>query len=311
MPALHRRLLDHDAAPEVARRLEAAHEVFRDRLARLDVLREAAQHVELEDVVLEEARRRLHEVVLRGSPEARPRDHVAAHDPVYQMAELVEEGDDLLVFHERGPVRHLRVGEVAHEHVVRQLPAYQAELVTERGRPLVLARPRMHVEGDEAGGLSIHGHREVLGVLVPRLGIDLGEDKAEELRREVQDRLPHRAVFEIGTHLARVKLETLVLRSRDVVLHVPHANALDAAVVPARDLQQCRVLAISGSLGRGAHVVEEAVELRGRRHHLVLEVVRGEVRVAKRLRELVPRVPELVEDLDVAPSPVVVRLRDG
>src|SRR5438046_4915772 len=52
---------------------------------------------ELKDVVLEEATRRLHEVVLRGTAEARPFDDLAADDAVHQMSELVEERDDLPV----------------------------------------------------------------------------------------------------------------------------------------------------------------------------------------------------------------------
>src|SRR5207302_3532000 len=109
--------------------------------------------------------------------------------------------------------RRVRIREVADEHVVRQLSPFQTELVAERRGPLVLSGTGMHVERDEPRGPSVHRYREVLSGFVPRLrGLDLGEDEPEELRREVQDRLPHGAVFEIRPDLAGIEAEALVLR---------------------------------------------------------------------------------------------------
>src|SRR5439155_17917266 len=70
LTALRGHLLDHDTPPEVARRLQTPNELLWDDLACLDVPGELAKDIELEDVVLEEARWCLHEVVLGGSSEA-------------------------------------------------------------------------------------------------------------------------------------------------------------------------------------------------------------------------------------------------
>src|SRR5437867_11764435 len=123
------------------------------------------------------------------------------------MAELVEVRDDLRVLHERGAGERRRVREVAAEDAVPALRAADAEPQRRVEEPLVLALARMHVERDAAGGLAVDRDIEALHRRMPALLVhDRCERHAEELAVEVEDRLTHAAVLEIGTDLLRIEV---------------------------------------------------------------------------------------------------------
>ena len=82
---------------------------------------------------------------------------------MHEVAELVEEGDDVAVLHEAG-IAGRAAGEVADEHAFRKLAAANAGNDGPGGEPLVLALARMHVEVDAAEQLALVAGRGVVDV---------------------------------------------------------------------------------------------------------------------------------------------------
>src|SRR6185503_1642208 len=203
-------------ATEVARRAKALHELFGDRRAGVDVLREAREHLEVEDPILEERRGRLHEVALRPG-DADERDALAG-EAVHEVAELVEVGHDLSMLHERGTRQRRGVGEVAAQHAVTGLLAADAEPQRRVEEPLVLSFARMHVERYPTRGLAVDGHVEAFdGRMPPLLIHDRREGHPEELAVQVEDRLPDAAVLEVRPDLLCIEVEAPGLYAVEVV----------------------------------------------------------------------------------------------
>ena len=106
-----------------------------------------AQHVGVPRPLLEHLARRLDEVPLGGDAGEPHPLLAAAEDVVDQVAELVEQGDDVVVLHQSAR-------EVADEHALGQLAVGDAPDQVELGGVLELALARVQVEVDpaDAGG---------------------------------------------------------------------------------------------------------------------------------------------------------------
>ena len=144
----------------------------------------------------------------------------------------------------------------------------------------------MHVERDAAGGVAVDRdvkalHRRVPALLVHRRG----EAHAEELAVQVQDRLAHATVFEIGTHFLRVEVEALRLHAVQVVLPLPVPDGRRAGMIDALLLEEDGELGLRGVARGVVELGEEALERPGREHHAVLDVVPRPVRIAEIERE--------------------------
>src|SRR6266566_387968 len=241
----HQQLTRADRAAEVARGTQSLHEVGGDRRPGVHVRREAREHAVVVDPVLEERRGRLHEIALgAGQPDERD---LAPRKTMHEVPELVEVRHDLRVLHERGARERRRVREVAAEDTVSDLLAADTEPQRSVEEPLVLAFARMHVERDAAGGVAVDRdvkalHRRVPALLVHRRG----EAHAEELAVQVQDRLAHATVLEIGTHFLRVEVEALRLHAVQVVLPLPVPDGRRAGMIDALLLEEDGELGLRG-----------------------------------------------------------------
>ena len=71
-------------------------------------------------------RRHFDEVALDGEAAVAGPALLAAEDVVHQVAELVEEGDDVVVLHQAGIVRRFAAGEVTDQHALGELAAADA-----------------------------------------------------------------------------------------------------------------------------------------------------------------------------------------
>src|SRR5579864_5104063 len=106
---------------------------------------------------------------------------------MHEVAEFVEEDDDLAVLHQAGIAR-LSAREGADEHPFRKLFACDAWNHGRGGEPLVLAIARMHVEIDspkEFALVALGGVEDIEGFnrRVPDLGaVDSLERYVEEVR---------------------------------------------------------------------------------------------------------------------------------
>ena len=121
--------------------------------AGLVVPREGLQQLFVAEELFEHLRGHLDEVALGGKAgEAGPLG-VAAEDGVHQVAELVEESDDVGVLQQAG-VAGVAAGEVADQRGLRQRAATDAGDDGRGGEPLVLAFARVHVEIEAADELA-------------------------------------------------------------------------------------------------------------------------------------------------------------
>ena len=181
------------------------------------VAREGRQHVGVPGPLLQHLAGRLDEVPLGGDAgEAGPLA-LAGEDVVDEVAELVEEGHDLVVLHQ-APV------EVADEHALGELPAGDALDQVELGRVLELALARVQVEVDppDAGAVEVD---VVAGdLVVPGAGVlprDGRPPEAEQPAGDVEEALADLLEREVGAHDLPV----------DVVLLPPDELGVVARVV--------------------------------------------------------------------------------
>ena len=122
----------------------------------------------------------------------------------------------------------------------------------------------MHVERDAARGCAIDRDSEGLDRGMPALLVhDRGERHVEELGVEVEDRLPHRLVFEVRPHFLRVVAEALRLHAVRVVRLLPLADRRRAGLVQALLLEEQLELGHRHRPRDRLDVAQEAVEALG------------------------------------------------
>ena len=146
-------------AAKRARLLHFPDDFGRERLSGLIVLREGLQQLFIAEEFFEHLRWNFDEVAFGGEAGKACPLRVAAEDGVHEVAELVEERDDVGVLQEAGiaaiasGVRGGWAGKVADERGFRQVAAAHAGDDRGGGEPFVFALARVHVEIETADDL--------------------------------------------------------------------------------------------------------------------------------------------------------------
>ncbi len=271
----------------------AAHggdQLGRDRLA-VGVAGEGREHVGVPCPLLEHLARRLDEVPLgRDAGEPEPAS-LSAQDVVHQVAELVEEGDDLVVLHQAA-------GEVAHQHALRQLALAQPGDHVELGGVLELALAGVQVEVDAPDPPP--GQADVVRrhVGVPGAGLvggDGGPLETEEPAGDVEEALSDRLEAEVGPHDLAVDVVLLPAHELGVVARVVGLDLLGVRLVDALALQQDGQLRSARPRDRAADPVDELGDRGTGADHLHLGVVVGPRVVAQQRRRLAAYGEEVLE----------------
>jgi hypothetical protein len=168
---------------------------------------EAAEHAGVPGPLLEELGGRLDEVPLGGDARE-PHPVVASGDDVVdQMAELVEQGDDVAMLHELA-------GEVADEDSFCQLTARDPAHEVELGGVLVLALSRVQVEMDTSYGTPLGRDVVDRDVAMPPSGLGhRGVHQPEQAAGDVQHSVGHLLEVEVpadllGIHAVRSRRTT-------------------------------------------------------------------------------------------------------
>mmetsp|Transcript_25286 Transcript_25286/g.43133 ORF Transcript_25286/g.43133 Transcript_25286/m.43133 type:complete len:772 (+) Transcript_25286:148-2463(+) len=257
------------AAAEVLGRHELLVQGIRQRLARLEVLADGAQHFFVVAPVLHKLRGELHRVPLhlvdpRHRPAGLRREHVLQRVP-----KLVKKSRDLAVRHERGLAPYGR-GAVAH-HVrgweahgeARRRHGGAAAHDVGHPRPAALlcgARERVEVEVRARGAVGVEDLEEA-HVLVPHLRLPVrGRHRdAEQRPREGEHPVDHRGELEVR---AQVLLLELVLGfaqalapEPNVPLHQPAGGF--GGVLRGRERAHLFQLALRRGPGPRAHGLQE------------------------------------------------------
>ena len=177
---------------------------------------ERGEHVGVPRPLLQHLAGRLDEVPLGGhagepQPLPLPAEHV-----VDEVAELVEQGDDLVVLHQAA-------GEVAHQHALGQLAAGDALDHVELGGVLELALAGVEVEVDAADPLA--GQPDVVArhLVVPGAGLlarDRGPLEPEQPAGDVEEALADLLEGEVGAHDLAVDVVLLATHELGVVARV-------------------------------------------------------------------------------------------
>mmetsp|Transcript_100178 Transcript_100178/g.299012 ORF Transcript_100178/g.299012 Transcript_100178/m.299012 type:complete len:283 (-) Transcript_100178:732-1580(-) len=183
----------HQALVDVLGFEQGLHLLLGERLPRLLVLREPLQDGLVEAPVLQHLRGRLHEVP-RALGEAGLVRVALRAEAVHDVAELVEEGDDVVVAEQRRAAVGRGPREVAEHAVHRGLALRGALEEVEDGRMAVLAVPRVQVQVEVAYApaalLVVHDEEARLRVPAVEL-LDLREPQTQELLVDVQSALHH------------------------------------------------------------------------------------------------------------------------
>ncbi len=132
---------------------------------------------------------------------------LAAEDGVHEVAELMEERDDVGVLHEAGVVcGGLR--EVADEGGFRHVAAFDAGDDGRGGEPLVLAFAGVHVEIETTNLHSTFNDVKDADGRVPALRIGAAEFDFEEACGGIEDALLDLRVREVGADGLRVEVDS-------------------------------------------------------------------------------------------------------
>ena len=270
---------EHHLAPgleplaELARALEAPHQVGGDGLAALVVAREGREHAGIPGPLLEQLGGHLDEVGL-GLDARDPGPALPAREQaVEQVAELVEQRAHVAVLEQAG-IAGLAAGEVADQRGLGDLAAGHAAAHVELRRVAVLVGARVHVEVEAPDHLPALHHLPALDRRVPHRRVRAAaKAHAEQPRREVEHALEHALERQVGPHLARVEV---VLGAAHLLGHeagLPGLNHRGARVVRALAAQQ------GLGVGRGARPrdLDDALHERARGGGALDHLVRGHV----------------------------------
>ena len=194
---------------------------------------------------------------------------LAAEDGVHQVAELVEEGDDVGVLQQAGIVG-IACGEVADERGFRHGAAADAGDDGRGGEPFVLALARMHVEIEAADGPAAvedleDGDGRVPGGRAGRTELDF-----EEARGGLEDAGLDLRVGEVGADGLGVEVEG---GAAELLVPVAAAGDVDARSGSGwrlRAKSRTSSMLAAGALAAGlVELGEEGADIGGRAHHLV------------------------------------------
>ena len=167
---------------------------------------ESRQRRRIPRPLLEHLRRRLHEILL-GADAAHADPSVPARDErVDQMAELVKEGNDIVVRHQ-ARIAGLAAWQIAYQRGFRNLTICDAGADRKCGGMVVFVRPRMHVEVEPPDRLAVLDDLVRFDRFVPHgriLHRPVGE--AEQPAGDVEHPLFHTIEREVGAHRLRIEV---------------------------------------------------------------------------------------------------------
>ena len=207
---------------------------------------------------------------------------MSAHHMVDQVAELVEQRDDVAVLHQTGrqvadqrPLGKAHLGHTAHQR--------------ELGRMLELALARMQIQVDATHQFPVGGAGHVVGGdrLVPDRYVGAcGVAQPEQPPGHGQQPGPHLREVEVGAHHLRIDVEFLAAMHLGVIGGVAGLDPLGVRVVAAQPLQEHRHVAACGRIRGVGDLVDEGRDGLPGADHLHLGVVVRPGRVPQQLSQL-------------------------
>src|SRR5205085_7136382 len=220
-------------------------------------------------------------------------------NPVKQMPVFMEEGNDILTFHEAGLIS-FRLREVADENVFRNSYSLLAGREIKRSVVLVLILAGEHVEVNASEQLISVEDVVDLNVGMPDLGfVYLLVCDSVKLAGEVENASLHARVLEIGPNDLRVV--TVVLTNSKVreMSEIPGANRCGVGILALLQREQGLIIAVSARLSHRGNFVDEVSCILLGAHHLVFCGVGGPIRVAERGSQLMALLQHVRQHIDV------------
>ena len=228
---------------------------------------------------------------------------------MHQVSELVEERRHLVERHQAG-VAGFAAGEAADQHHFGELPAADAGARGRgRGAAAALAGPRVHVEIDARNEAPVVEHLVRLDRSVPhRQRRCRPELETEQLAADGEHAGPHALVREVRAHGLRVEVVARLPHQLRVVTPLPRVHGRRTRLILFLATENQLVVGVGLLRRRGDNARDERGGVLRRGRHAVGQVERRPVLESERARQLVPRLDQFLQHVEVGRIGDVVRL---